>query len=293
MKYLLPCLFAISIPFTSISQTIQQITLRPGPDDGIDAGLFEHSVNSNFGNTNEFITYEWTFGGTPSTGYSLLKFDLSALPPNATILNATLSLYYNGYQNSSAGHSGDNESYLKRVIDDWSESTVTWANQPSVTAFDQVALAKSINTSQDYDAINLTKFVKFWYNNPDENYGMKLQIVKQDPAASMKFCSSDAVDSIYRPKLVILYQTSTSISNVIKQPITISPNPTSGNVNIELENLTKDETLVVVDILGKVVLSKQLNENVTKYELQTSNLADGSYYIVYKNSSYKFIKSGN
>ena len=58
---------------------------------------------------------------------SLLKFNLSSIPKNATILSAELKLYYYKWKDTDpAGR----EPSLYEIISDWSEDDVTWNNKP-------------------------------------------------------------------------------------------------------------------------------------------------------------------
>ena len=58
---------------------------------------------------------------------SLLKFDLSSIPKNATILSAELKLYYYKWKDTDpAGR----ELSLYEISGDWSEDNITWNNKP-------------------------------------------------------------------------------------------------------------------------------------------------------------------
>lgn len=71
------------------------------------------------------------YGDNGSSGWewsSLVRFDLSYYPQGVIIKSATLKLYYWDWKdNDPAG----NDLTLYRLKEKWSESTVTWNNQPS------------------------------------------------------------------------------------------------------------------------------------------------------------------
>ena len=59
---------------------------------------------------------------------SLLRFDLSAIPANATIRYASLQLYY--YYNWDGSPGGD-QLNIHRITSDWNEETANWATRPT------------------------------------------------------------------------------------------------------------------------------------------------------------------
>ena len=206
------------------------IVLQPDSTLGKDATLFELNPNNNIGNSNEFISFDWTFSGIEAKGYSLIQFDLSSLPQNTNIISAKLSLFHNPILNSSAGQAGDNACYLKKVTSQWNENTVTWNTMPSTSNINQVYLATSISPNQNYPNIDIINFVIDWYNNPQSNYGMMLEIINKSLYNSMKFCSSDYVDSLLRPKLEICCRTPESLKDIknINYFFSLYPNPNKG-----------------------------------------------------------------
>lgn len=68
-----------------------------------------------------------------STMYGFLYFGLP-FPPGAVITEATLTLYPRGIW------TGDNHLHIERVTAAWSESQLTWANQPGVTVTNAATL---------------------------------------------------------------------------------------------------------------------------------------------------------
>lgn len=209
-----------SLAFVSFSQTT--LTLQPDATDGKDARIWSINPTTNYGTNEEFIAAHWTFGGTPGSYRSLLEFDLTSIPVAATIVEAKLSLYYNS-TSGSAGQSGANEAVLQRVIQSWDESTVTWSNQPSTTATNQIVLSESTASSQDYTDIDVTALVQDMVDDPTTGHGFMFKLQSEVGLASMKFCSSDCSTDEYRPLLEITYLSNDSVECLMQQP-----DPTAG-----------------------------------------------------------------
>ncbi len=187
------------------------LTLQPDSTAGIDAHIFELTPNTASGSWPDFSASQWTYNSVPGEDRGLIKFDLSAIPVGATVTSATLSLYAN--INSVGGYSGqptygsNNASYLKFITGSWSENTVNWNNQPSVTTAGQILLPQATSTVMDYTNIDVTTFAQNWVNTPAQNNGMMLDMIGTNYYNSLIFCSSDNPIASKRPKLVICYST--------------------------------------------------------------------------------------
>jgi len=211
------------------------ITLQPGPLEGIDVPLFEHSPTGNPDKSPEFISYRWNFSSQYTTGISLIRFEIPKLNPRFEVKSAYLSLYHNA-TSGSAGQVGDNACHLKKVTSRWAVDTVTWNTRPTTITTDQVLLPKSTTSNQNYLDIDITHFVTDWYKNPKTNYGMMLEVIdKSSSQKSMKFCSSNSSDAKKRPKLVIEFREKVQSDTCI----TIQPSPNNG-VDIPLFEHTPD-----------------------------------------------------
>lgn len=201
-----------------------KLTLRPGPNSGQDANVlyFEghtDQMNANFNYQNELETVAWTDGGYNVIRRSLIRFDsLAKVPTTATVVSAELYLYglntsveapqgnsycpgspYNGY--------ADNTCYVERIVGGlWYENTVTWNNQPLVTEKNRAVVSPS--TSQwSYDvAVDVTKLAQPIVQNPQKNYGFRINLQSETIYRSMLFYTSEANDKSKRPKLVVIYQ---------------------------------------------------------------------------------------
>lgn len=282
IKTRLSLMFFMIVNSFAFAQTT--MILQPDSDAGKDAFLNENHPNTNYGNATIFISYSWTFSGDAGRGYSLLQFDLSTLPVNSKIQNAELSLYHNA-RSGSAGQAGNNACYLKKITSDWNENLVTWNTIPTSTNANQILLTRSSSPNQDYPNIDLTNFVTDWYNNPQSNYGMLLELIDQSLYNSMKFCSSDCLDSTLRPKLEITY---TVDVDEPEPPIPVNPekekdfnlfsNPSFGLVTIELIGFSSE--IVSMDIINSTgqYVKKISNLNIEQ-EFDLSDLAKGVYFV--------------
>jgi K319-like protein len=152
----------------------------------------------------------WTVGGTPVTIRELLKFDWGAIPQNATIVSATLTLYsypaptLNG--NLTDANFGTNNSFtIQRITTDWSVATATWFNQPAGASTNQVVIPHTASSVLDVNA-DVTNLVSTMVST-NANYGFLLKLQNETIYTSRIFVSSSStVHPTKRPKLVIVYR---------------------------------------------------------------------------------------
>ena len=189
---------------SAFAQTTKTLILRPGPQDGTDADIRTDMPRTPNGNSPDFIANAWTAQGNYFVQRSLLKFDLSQIPVEATVLNATLFLY----TNLTTGHhqldSGANAAILLRATQPWTEDQVYWDNQPAASDPDPVYLPQSTSHTQNYE-VNVTSHVSAMVANPTNNYGWLFKLQVEEKYRCMVFASSDHPVAEWRPKLVIQY----------------------------------------------------------------------------------------
>jgi hypothetical protein len=97
------------------------IKVQPVPTDAQDVAIYSGSPNQNHNNT-----YQLKVGTDASQSWrSLVKFDLSSIPPNTPIDDARLELFY-----SQTHYTWEYDVAMeaRRVTAPWTESTATWAN---------------------------------------------------------------------------------------------------------------------------------------------------------------------
>jgi len=179
-------------------------TIRPDASDGKDAFIYEYNADQNLATHPDFMAGMYNSQKTRN----LIRFDFSQIPADATVQSVELSLY--SYTSTSNGtHSGTNTSLLQRVTSSWEEDIITWNNQPTTTVNDEVVLANSTMSIQNYLDIDITNMASYMITNPSNNYGFMLKLDDETGTGTrrMLFASSDNVDSDLHPKVVVEYST--------------------------------------------------------------------------------------
>lgn len=203
----------ILFAFSGLAQTSQCITLRGKSGTGMyrQWGLASYGPSTSDTSGTEIIAAGWTCNaqGIPVCDFrSLIWYNVSAVPTNATIVSARLYLYanktaINGVQGQPT-YGSSNAALLQRVIAPW-DPMVGWNNIPATTTAEQKLLPQSTNTAQDY-VVDLKDFVQQWVSNPATNHGMLFKLVNEVDYNSMIFYSGKASESL-QPKLEICYTT--------------------------------------------------------------------------------------
>ncbi|HKR05071.1 MAG TPA: DNRLRE domain-containing protein, partial [Bacteroidia bacterium] len=222
------------------------------PDE--DATIDTYTPNNNYPGEIEYCAGSWTIFGTPVTWRSLFKFNLSAIPSNATIQSANLSLYFapnNAFLDQQNSLTNSNQSKIQRITSAWSENSVTWNTQPSSSTQNEATLAQSVMATQDYTYTDVTAMVQDMITNA--NYGF---LIKQDVEqfyGRMIFGSGDNVNPYWQPRLDICYTSPTGIPalNNTGNEVFISPNPSGGifAVNMNENSFSK---ISVYDETGRI-----------------------------------------
>lgn len=123
-------------------------------------------------------------------------FDLSSIPPRSTIRSATLRLYMYSPPASSRIYE------LHRVIEDWQENTITWENQPIVSA----VASGTVNTGTKIGWLewNVTSDVQDFINATLTNHGWRIKDAAEDSpiAYTAKFYSREFPTRVWRPKIL-------------------------------------------------------------------------------------------
>jgi gliding motility-associated-like protein len=241
------CFIFFCIPnFTILAQ--QSIIIQPGPNEGKDAKVWSLQPNTNFANHPLIKANAWTWGGEFGIERTYIEFDLSVIPPNADISAAYLSLYYHYLpDNPEQTHSGDNWTTLKRVVSQWNENTITWANQPGVTELNKVILYPTTGPQVDFIDIEVTQLVIDMLNSPQNSFGFQLKIQNEQTYRRVGLSTSDHPVPSRWPKLEIIFACSIDLGNdtIICNGDTLSLNAGTGYTQYLWSNGSGDSSIVV------------------------------------------------
>ncbi|MHC4738635.1 MAG: InlB B-repeat-containing protein [Planctomycetota bacterium] len=166
--------------------------------------------DNNYSTALQLNTYTWPVNNIANT--IIIKWDLSAIPPDAMVTEATLYLY----QNHSAGDA-DYENGVHKIINvnpvisacTWNtyDGTNSWTGganggQGDIAAAEDTPAVNSTNNV--YKTWSVTNMVQDWVTTPSANYGM---LVNSDAVASSNSCryyaSTEDPDPSKRPKLIV------------------------------------------------------------------------------------------
>lgn len=253
-----------------------------------DASLGYHDNYATSGNNYSTDVYFKAFclpgaSGGQNTNRGLLRFDLSSIPTNAQVTSASLSLTATGYINANLpGHFGSNSGLLQLVTSNWSLGTVTWDNQPAITATGQISVPASSSSTQNY-TIDVMDFVEGWVSAPSTNYGTLFRLVSENPSSSaaLTFHSSNASNADDRPRLCVTYkdgdlEVTTLIAENFK--LTLYPNPANGCFNVSTEGVNIQEVRVM-DLSGRIIYDQLNNCESNTYRVSAIDWPKGCYLV--------------
>jgi len=238
---------------------------------------------TNYGLYDALGPHAWTNQGVPDTSRSLLQFDLSAIPGNAVITSAALSLYNNPNtvfaQGEHSWMSGPNSALIQRINSLWDERTVTWMTQPSSTSQNEVWLPASTNIHQDYPGIDVTQLVTDMYNNPNSSFGFLVRLEFEDYYRALVFASNNEADETKHPWLEVCYSVSDEVHAVDHPGFHSYPNPAHSSLFIVSSGkLNSGFAVGLFNMLGEKVLPETKCSGLSPCEINLENIAKGIYF---------------
>ena len=191
------------------NETVQTATLQP--TNNSTEGYVNSYVDYAHSNANGVIQLSiasWTHGGAPENARAFIKFDLSSISSNATLISAKLSLFaipVPGSGNFVDAHFGSQNSFsIRRITSALNMPQINWSNQPVTTAQDQVIVPQSTSSHQDNTELDVTNLVKEMLKSG--NNGFFMQLTDEDIYNIRQYCSSFHPDASKHPKLVLEYK---------------------------------------------------------------------------------------
>lgn len=284
-KVLFPLAFLIILS-ELFSQTI--ISIQPDSIQGKDARINSANMYTS-GSYIELPIAAWTYSGIPGVDFSLVEFDLSIIPTSSNIVLAELYLFGSSGLPSGGNStaSGSNEIIIQRIIENWDEHGVTWDTQPNSTSFNQVISCESTDIYQDF-VFDVTDLVRDMYNNPLNSFGFLLKPLHEDYYRKMNFCSSDHPDHKKHPKLIITYDSisSVGINSQKLSPFKIFPNPIVDNINISSSN-NQLFNVQIFNLFGEEIYSSRSNSGFVC--INANNFISGLYYLKITSNQTEFV----
>jgi len=238
---------------------------------------------TNYGLFDALGPHAWTNQGAPDTSRSLLQFDLSAIPGNAMITSAALSLYNNPTTAFAQGEhswlSGPNSALIQRITSLWNEKSVTWMTQPSSTQQNEVWIPASTNIHQDYPGIDVTQLVTDMYLNPNSSFGFMVRLEFEQHYRALVFASNNEDDESKHPWLEVCYSILDDVHVVDRPDFYAYPNPVHNSLFLEpATKLKSGFTVQLFNLLGEKVLSEKKCNGLSPCEINLENIAKGIYF---------------
>jgi hypothetical protein len=180
----------------------QQRILHPVAD----AVLLSHHPNNNYKHDIAIACGVMTTNGVPYTARTLIQFDLSVIPRNATILSVELRFY--GFQHEIYGR--PNAFRLSRLRSVWQEQRVSWSMQPLPLSGAAVVQHPGVSSTKENVVLQspaLLQHVKDMVRDPRSNFGWIVQLDdERNPYAMLRFAAREHDDLQKLPVLVVQYQ---------------------------------------------------------------------------------------
>ena len=149
----------------------------------------------------------------PNIQNALLRYDLSTVPGETVITEATLNLWVTQASNPS---SLTLQAFMLRRP--WDEDAATWLEAQTGSAWGKPGAEDSvedreaepmgevqISGASKWASIDITRMVQYWVQHPKENYGLLLKGVG-GTSVEYQFASSQWLKVQQRPKLLVSYE---------------------------------------------------------------------------------------
>ena len=234
------------------------LVIQPG-EEGKDSEVYSLQPTTTL-NGQTWRGMSWTFSGDQGEVRGFIDFDMSALPADAEIELAYLSLYSPDAPTTQF-HSGTNDALLQRVTSNWTETGVTWNNQPSTTTENQVTLDASTYDYQDYINIDVTQLVQDMREDPVNSFGLMIRQANEEPLRRMSFCPGEYPNPKKHPRLEICYTSSVAVEPTPENQLSIGvyPNPCFDRVLLDVLIPTFSIRVQITDTFGKIVFDQSID----------------------------------
>lgn len=236
--------------------------------------------DSNFGPCKELFIGQSAMPN--DTFRTLLKFDISSIPLESIIVKATLRLFINVEETSLP-----QTLYINRLLNSFSQNTISWNNTPEYEPTPYSTLISDINMN-DYIYVNITDLVRGWYYKAIDNTGILLSTLESTSSFKRLFGFEDESVSLWPTLLIEYSKIKKQVENVKNIENTESAEVTNA-MDISMEASNKDSSTISKNTsTGKKVCSKS-NYIKKATNKNTNNKKTSAKGAIYKKTSNKVI----
>jgi hypothetical protein len=169
-----------------------------------------------------------------------LQFDLSAVPPDATVLSATLSLYC--FEDPAPDFAVPYT--IHRITTPWQDSTATWLDASATLLWttpggdylqDTIQVVTFAGTSTGlWNTSDITSAVDAFVRDPSSNHGITIFAPQHSSEGTLWYSSECATDSL-RPKVTVTYATASVMPGAARTVMASSPLAAQGRRSYTLD----------------------------------------------------------
>lgn len=127
----------------------------------------------------------------------LMQWDLMELPIGIKIIEAKMRLVCYGYNGDKQG-----QLVYECISEPWN-ADIGYSQKPKTISDTRVIT--SWPTKSTYHVVDITPFIKSWYNGSLPNYGLMGSCIDTESTNSALFCSSAFPQESARPKLIVIF----------------------------------------------------------------------------------------
>lgn len=205
MKILLKSTLILGALFGFLSLTSAQPCVRIlTPTDDAYTNSTAARSNTNYGGRDRLKSGIWTWQGVQGTEASYLNFDLTAIPANATIHQASLELFRDPNSNNYRNATGSNAATIRNITSAWSEGTITANNIPNIGAT-AIAIPGSSDRGPSNVQVNVIDLVRQMILSNPSRCGMQITPDATTTYRMQEWASKEHAQANVRPRLLIRY----------------------------------------------------------------------------------------
>ena len=250
---------------------------------GQDANTWSGNPTNEYGLGQQLTVYNWTNQGAPAFKRAFLEFDLSAVPDDAELTAAELSLFFTPNNPDMYGsHHNSNALAAFPIVEPWNETSLTWNNQPAVDTDVSWIIPATENEQADIRNIDVLEMMTYLRATPG-THGFGLRIDQPGYYRGVMIASGQHSEPAYRPRLKVCWNrtTSTTADADGRAPLlSVFPNPTTGRLTVDLSPVPAGQlTYDVIDLRGRSVVAPQTVTGRARTDVYLGGAPAGVYVL--------------